>query len=90
MSRCRNVNESQYDPRENLDHEAEKRHASEGVKPAGAAFRNRMTGGRFPKLNQMETAFEPHRNVDHFLGKLLGFPIHKLNPDLQELAEHRP
>ena len=84
------VKKRQQYPCDDLDHEAQKRHAAKRVKPADAALWDGVAGGRFPKFYQMEPAFEPHRNVDQPSADLLGLPIHRFIPGLRELAVPRP
>src|SRR6202044_3467212 len=44
----RDINQSQQDPSQYLDREAKESHTPKNIKPACAAFRDRVTGGRLP------------------------------------------
>ena len=90
MCRGRNINESQYDPRENLNHEAEKRHTSEGVKPAGAAFRNRVAGGSLPDFDEVEPSLEPHRHVSQRVDDPFFLRTHNFTRDWPRWEGDRP
>src|SRR5262249_32123617 len=86
----RNVKKGQQYPCDDLDDEAEKRHAPKCVEPADAALWDGVAGGRFPKFNQMEPASEPHRNVDQPSADLLGLLVHTFMPGLARVGSTPP